>query len=159
LNIKQKKPNKLSSTLQLRSTSPSSSKRTFKSNGLAIAVEKEWRKKEWTTAKSGKMNRFRWKGEHQLNRKGDGPSARPHNSALAAEKMVQNRAMQRKLELRNTSAHSQNAPCNEGAHRQNASAHGRNAGTRASACKRPGLRTVPCKPCKMATNKKLIKYK
>jgi hypothetical protein len=115
LNIKQKKPNKLSSTLQLRSTSPSSSKRTFKSNGLAIAVEKEWRKKEWTTAKSGKMNRFRWKGEHQLNRKGDGPSARPHNSALAAEKMVQNRAMQRKLELRNTSAHSQNAPCNEGA--------------------------------------------
>ena len=80
----------------LRSTSPSSSKRTFKSNGLAIAVEKEWTRKEWTTAKSGKMNRFRWKGEHQLNRKGDGPSARPHDSALAAEKMIQKRAMQRK---------------------------------------------------------------
>ena len=145
----------------LRSTSPSSSKRTFKSNGLAIAVEKEWTRKEWTTAKSGKMNRFRWKGEHQLNRKGDGPSARPHDSALAAEKMIQKRAMQRKLELRNASVHSQNAPCNEndapcyaGAHGQNASAHGRNGGTRASACKRPGLRTVPCKPCKMATNKK-----
>ena len=128
----------------LRSTSPSSSKRTFKSNGLAIAVEKEWTRKEWTTAKSGKMNRFRWKGEHQLNRKGDGPSARPHDSALAAEKMIQKRAMQRKLELRNASVHSQNAPCNEndapcyaGAHGQNASAHGRNGGTRASACKRP----------------------
>jgi len=143
LNIKQKKPNKLSSTLpfvvsssnigSLRSTSLSSSKRTFKSNGLAIAVEKEWTRKEWTTAKSGKMNRFRWKGEHQLNRKGDGPSARPHDSALAAEKMIQKRAMQRKLELRNASVDSQNAPCNEndapcyaGAHGQNASAHGRN---------------------------------
>jgi len=72
---KTKKPNKLSSTLpfmvsssnigSLRSTSPSSSsKRTFKSNGLAIAFEKEWRRKEWSTTSMGvvqwRTRRFKW---------------------------------------------------------------------------------------------------